>query len=136
MRSGDLLLARLLAKRPFRMTLYATFALTAAGALLYRVIMGRGLQVLPWPGALLSLYFLGMAVASTDVRCRAAHVSFAVLVAATFTRGFLLPYARAVGAVEVVSCLVLLALLWSLHRDAGFMARGAVLESRTPQKPG
>ncbi len=129
--SGDLFLARLLSKRPYRWTVFTVLFLTATASLYYRVGLGGSLQVLPWYGAVLSLYFLALALGSRDARCRAAHAAFGALVACVFTRGLLAGQARLVGVIEVAACLVTLSALSSLARDAAFLARGAVLRSET-----
>lgn len=129
LRSGDLFLARLLSKRPYRWTVFTVLFLTATASLYYRVGLGGSIQVLPWYGALLSLYFLALAAGSRESRCRVAHAAFGVLIACVFTRGILAGHARLVGAIEVASSLVTLTVLSSLARDATFLSRGAVLES-------
>jgi hypothetical protein len=126
---GDIFLARLLTSGHYRWTIYVVLFLNAAISLYYRVGQGGSLQVLPWYGALLAIYFVGLACASRDRRCRAVHLAFAVLVAAAFTRGFFQAHARIVGAVEVATSLVLLAMLINLNGDEAFRREGAVLES-------
>jgi len=128
-RHGDIFLARLLTSGHYRWTIYVVLFLNAAISLYYRVGQGSSLQVLPWYGALLAIYFVGLAGASRDRRCRAVHLAFAVLVAAAFTRGFFQAHARIVGAVEVATSLVLLAMLINLNGDEVFRREGAVLES-------
>lgn len=127
--SGDLFLSRILSKRAYRWTVFTVLFLTAAASLYYRVGLGGSIQVLPWYGAVLSLYFLALAIGSREGRCRAAHAAFGVLVACVFTRGMLAGQARLVGAIEVAAALVTLAALSSLARDETFLSRGAVLES-------
>src|SRR3970040_555969 len=108
MGTGDLFLARLLSRRPYRWTVFTVLFLTATASLYYRVGRGGPLQVLPWYGAVLSLYFLALAAGSREARCRAAHAAFGVLVACVFTRGILAGPARLIGAIGVASCLVTL----------------------------
>jgi hypothetical protein len=129
---GDRYLARLIARPASRWTLMAVFSLTAAADLCFRVWMGRPEQVLPWYFGFLALYGAVMLAASRDVRSRAAYACFAVLVAASFTRVAMEDYTRAVGAIEVVCCLMLLWSLTSLARDAAWRGRCAVLESGRP----
>ena len=133
LRTGDLFLARLLSRRPYRWSVFTVLFLTATASLYYRVGLGGSVQVLPWYGAVLSLYFLALAAGSRDARCRAAHVAFGMLVALVFSREMLESQARLVGALEVAACLVTLAALSSLARDRTFLSRGAVLESETNQ---
>lgn len=133
-RAGDLFLARLLAKRSFRWTVTWVLFLNAAGTLYYRVGLGRSLQVLPWYGAPLSLYFLALAIGSRDSRCRVAHGAFGVLVAAVFTRDLFAGWTRAMGLIEVAASLLTLAALSSLARDGRLLDQGAVLES-DPSRP-
>ncbi len=128
---GDIFLARLLTSRHYRWTIYAVLFLNAVISLYYRVGQGGSLQVLPWYGSLLAIYFVGLACASRDGRCRAVHLAFAVLVAAAFTRGFFQAHARIVGVVEVATSLLLLAMLMNLNIDEAFRREGAVLESPT-----
>ena len=115
--------------RHTRWTIYAVLSLNAVIGLYYRVGQGSSLQVLPWYGALLAVYFVGLACASRDWRCRAGHLAFAILVTAAFTRGFFQAHARIVGGVEVTTSLLLLAILVILNGDAAFRPAGAVLES-------
>lgn len=126
---GDLFLARLLSKRPYRWTVFTVLFLTATASLYYRVGLGGTIQVLPWYGAILSLYFLALAAGSREARSRVALAAFGVLIVCVFTRGMLSGQARLVGAIEVAAALVTLAALSSLARDETFLARGAVLES-------
>ena len=129
LRPGDMNLARLLVRRPYRWTIYTVFFLTATASLYYRVGLGRTDQALPSYGAFLSIYGVGMAFASRDIRCRIVYSCFGVLVAAAFTRWLFAEHARAVGLVEVAACLMLLAALMSLSRDERFLSKGAVLQS-------
>jgi hypothetical protein len=136
---GDRFLARVLRSRSYRWTIYGFLFLNATASLYYRVGMGGSVQVLPWYASVLSLFFLGMAVKSVNGRARVAHTSFSILVVAAFTRDLLRPYARVVGLVEVAACLLVLAALMSLARDARFLRAGAVLESdkqTTQEDPG
>lgn len=130
---GDLYLARLVQKRPYRWTLYAVFLITATAALTWRVVLGRTDQILPWYGALLSLYGFGMALASRDARSRTVYAAFGLLVAVAFTRELMGGHARLIGLIEVATCLAILGCLGSLAGDAGFPGGSAVLESGTSQ---
>ncbi|HET9481728.1 MAG TPA: hypothetical protein VFP98_08230, partial [Candidatus Polarisedimenticolia bacterium] len=132
LRAGDIYLARLLARAPYRWTLYAAFLLTGAAALYLRVVLGRADQALPWFLGLLGAYGFVMAVLSADLRCRLAYFFFGLLVALAFSRGPLAGQARLAGVLEVVSCLLILAMLASLARDDAFRRRAAVLESPQP----
>jgi len=111
--------------------LYGVFSLAAAASLYQRVLLGKPDQTLPWYGAPLALYGLGMALASRDPRCKVVYGAFGVVVAAAFTRGFFPLHARAVGVIEVCCCLLLLACLTSLSRHPGFRSPDAVLRSGT-----
>ena len=128
---GDLSLARLLSKPPYRRSLYTFFALTATASLYFRVWLGRPEQVLPWYGVALSLYGFGMALVSRDLRCRIVYVAFGVLIAAAFTRTTLEGWTRAVGLIEVLACVALLASMVSLARDGRFLAS----RERDPLEP-
>lgn len=135
-RPGDLYLARLLSKPPYRYTLYAVFALTGVAALYLRAILGRSEQVLPWYLAPLAIYGFVMAALSAGARPRVVYLGFGALVAMAFGRQLYPAQARLGGLVEAGLCLLILAVLASLSRDAAFLRGAAVLESaRTSQSP-
>ncbi len=130
---GDIQIARLVARRTLRRTLYAVFLVTAAAGLFLRVGQGRSVQVLPSWLALLGLYGILMAVVSRDPRVRSVWIAFGMLVAASFSRGPGFLPARLVGGVEVVAACACVVLLWSIARDDRFLAH-AVIDFAAPRK--
>lgn len=129
LKAGDRFLARLLSRSGFRWIVQAAVGANAVAALWLRVVQGRAEQVLPWQGALLSLYAFAMAAACSDRRATAGWGAFGALILAAFTRGLTGSFGRMVGVVEVAGCLVLLGVLRALSRDERFLRRAAVLES-------
>jgi len=121
---GDLLIARMLARRPWARMLQALFWLVAFAGLYSRVWLGRTDPVLPWYVAFAGIYGFIMAALSRDARARLVWALFGILVVSVFAGPALGWDPRVVGALEAAACLVI---LWGLRA----MARAPVLESVT-----
>jgi hypothetical protein len=122
------MLIRIVAQRPYRLTLYLVFALAAVAAI-WRAAGGHGVQVLPPWGAVLGLYGAAMALRARDFRCRVIYACFGAAVALAFGRGLLSSWLRPVSLVELAACCALIIAAASLSRDAGLRRQAAVLES-------